>query len=368
VQSTYKQDKSRTGTVFNRFFSPTTLVGGIFSLSLFCGITPAFAVPVTTSDQPWVAGAFLSPPSGAATGRLDAWRVGTDTTQNVQFAKPKTLAGNSFFVAYDVERHVIYVPTLAGRTDILDSHTFASKGDFTSIQGGHVAAVSPDHKVLLILSGKETAAYSIPKHSQLFVLPVGGNAITFNPDGNHAYIGGNANANLTEIDVSSGKVGRTLPVAHTGDMVWADGKLFSANMKSGIMSVLDPVSGSVTRIKTPEVDPNFSYMAIPKAAAGFMQLAVDQKHHKVYAAGFSGNILMFSSGDQPSYLGEIAVRENPHANVNKLSGLSIISDGKEALVTVENLKATVVVRLSDGSIVRKLPGIASNRWVTLGQN
>ena len=59
----------------------------------------------------------------------------------------------------------------------------------------------------------------------------------------------------------------------------------------------------------------------------------------------------------------MAVRTNPH--VDKLSGLAVIDHGRDALVTVENLKTTVVVRLSDGAIQRTLTGIASNRWVRL---
>jgi hypothetical protein len=362
----HKNNESRSNTARVLLPRPNLIIGGLASLAILGASSLAFADPVATSGQDWIVGAFLAPPSGPGWGRLEALNAASDTARNVQFAKPHTPQGNSFYVAYDAQEHAVYVPTVAGRTDILDSRTFAAKGHFASVKGGRVAAISPDHKVLLIISGKETAAYSIPNYTRLYESPVGGNAVAFKPDSSRAFVGGNSSDKLTEIDVSTGKVERSFPVAHTGDMIWADGKLFSADMQNGVMSVLDPATGSITQIKTPEVDPHFSYKRIPAASAGFMQIAADPAQHKVYAAGFSGHILEFSTADHASYVGEIAVRANPHADVDKLSGLSIIGDGKDAAVTVENLKTTVVVRLSDGHIEKRFAGVASNRWVKLG--
>ncbi len=104
-------------------------------------------------------------------------------------------------------------------------------------------------------------------------MPVGGNAIAFEPGTNLAFIGGNASAQLTGIDVSSGKLVRTLPVTHSADLLWTNGKLFSADMKTGIKSVPDPASDTATRIKAPEVYSRFNYMLLPQACAGLMQLA-----------------------------------------------------------------------------------------------
>ena len=341
----------------------TTLVAGLLCIGMLSGIAPAFATPSAMRHHLWVAGAFLAPPAGPGSGRLVAWRSGTALTKAVRFAPPKTLQGNSFFVAYDALRHSIYVPTLAGRTYIVGSRTFTPEGSFASIKGARVAAVSPDHRELLVLSPRQTAAYSIAGHERLYVLPFGGNAIAFDAGTNRAFIGGNPNNRITEIDVASGKTLRQLPVGHSGDMIWANGKLFSADMKTGVMTVFDPATNRITRIRTPEVDAHFTYQHIPQATAGFMQLAADPAHHRVYATGFSGHILVFSSRTRPRYLKEVAVRANPH--VDKLSGLAVIDHGRDALVTVENLKTTVVVRLSDGAIQRTLTGIASNRWVRL---
>ena len=46
------------------------------------------------------------------------------------------------------------------------------------------------------------------------------------------------------------------------------------------------------------------------------------------------------------------------------SSIRIIDDGAQAMVTVENRNESVVVRLADGTILKKLPGAVSNRWVT----
>ena len=340
-----------------------TLVAGLLCIGMVTRIAPAFATPSAMRHHPWVAGAFLAPPTGPGSGRLEAWHSGTTLTKTVQFAAPKTLQGNSFFVTYDALRHSIYIPTLAGRTYIVGSRTFMPVGSFASIKDARVAAVSPDHRELLVLSPRQTAAYSIARHDRLYVLPFGGNAIAFDPRTNRAFIGSNPGNRITEIDVASGKTLRTLPVGHSGDMIWANGKLFSADMKTGVMTVFDPAANRITRIRTPEVDPHFTYKSIPQATAGFMQLAADPAHHRVYAAGFSGHILAFSSHTRPRYLGEVAVRANPH--VDKLSGLAVVDHGRDAIVTVENLKTAVVVRLSDGAIRQTLPGIASNRWVRL---
>lgn len=344
-----------------RFAAGTAVVS--LASSLLLGI-PAYAAMDNQPAAHWVAGAYLAPPMGPGTGRIDAWQVGTAIARDATFGKAKTPAGNSFYVAYDRANGNIYVPSLAARTDILSADSLATQGHFATIVGGRVARITPDNRFLVVVAGKETAGYSLPDHKRVFDVKRGGNAIVFSPDGKHAYMGGNMDARLTEIDIPSGKVVRTFPVPHSGDLAWADNKIFSADMKTGVMSVLYPDSGKVVHIRTPEVDARFNYKTIPKAKAGFMQLAVDAAHHKVYAAGFSGHILSFAS-DDPRYLGEVAVRVNGAGKPNKLSGLVVVDGGREALTTVENLKMSVIVRLSDGKIVRRLPGTASNRWIKL---
>ena len=342
---------------------PVAVVGAL-TLSV-AALSPAFAQSGKANGPgtEWALGAHSSPPKGPGPGKLVAWQVGSGNTRTITFGTPQSTSGNSFYVGYDAERHTLYVPTVAGHTDVINARSFAPQGDFSSPAGSRVARVSPNHGVLLVLSSKRTVAYSLPAHKRLFSLSHGGNAVAFSANGNAAYIGGNMNKSLTEVAIPSGKVMHRYPIGHTGDLVRVDGKLFCADMKSGVMSVLNLRSGRIQRIHTPEVDPHFSYHHIPAATAGFMQLAADPQRHRLYAAGFSGHILEFDT-QKPAYLGEIAVKASAD-KPSKLSGLALVDHGREALTTVENLKTAVLVRLSNGKILRRLPGTISNRWVVV---
>ena len=168
---------------------------------------------------------------------------------------------------------------------------------------------------------------------------------------------------ITDIDVSSGHVKRHISIGHSGDIAWANGKLFSADMRNGIMSVYNPQTGHIDRLKTNEVDHHFSYKKIPAARAGFMQLAVSADQMTVYAAGFSGHILRFSTA-KPAYLGETMISTGK-AGPEKLSGLAMLPnpDKDEAITTIENRHESVIVDLHNGHVLKRLPKIASNRWV-----
>ncbi|WP_156885263.1 YncE family protein [Acidihalobacter ferrooxydans] len=312
----------------------------------------------------WEIGAYSSPPKGPGPGKLVAWKIGTNQTRTIVFGKPSTLSGNSFYIAHDAINQRLYVPTLAGKVFTINARTFSHQDWIVAPKGSRVARISPDGKQLLVMSATTTFAYSLPKLTLLYERKYGGNAVVFSPHGQYAYIGGNMNESLLKIETKTGKVIHVYPISHSGDLAYADGKVFSANMRTGIMTVLYVHSGKIVNISTPEVDPHFSYHHIPEATAGFMQLAVDPSHHRLYAAGFSGHILKFSTS-KPAYLGEISVSAAPRGAPDKLSGISILDGGRDAFVTVENIKTSVVVKLSTGRIIRKLPGIASNRWVTV---
>ncbi len=315
----------------------------------------------------WIVGARPAPPHGAGPGALMAWEPGTENTRKIEFGQAGTPSGNSFYIGYDAEHALLYVPTAAGRTYMFGAHDLSPAGDFESIPGGRVARVSPHSHLLLVASGTQTAAYSTGASPHLqFTADVGGNAIAFEPNGKRAFIGGNRSEQVTEIDTRSGKVTRRFPVARSGDLLWAEGKLYSADMKTGVLSVIDPDSGAVTAIRTEEVDPHFSYSHIGKAEAGFMQMAYAPGDHRVYVAGFSGHILAFSTRE-PKMIGQVRVAANAHGP-NKLSGLAVFADGQEAITTVENIGTAVVVSLADGRILRRLDQVASNRWVKLNDD
>jgi len=343
-----------------------TRLASALAIALGAGIAMTAAPAAASYPQDklppeYAIGAWPARPHGNGSGRISEWHLYSNDILHGQFGQANTLSGNSFYISYDMQQHALYVPTAAGETYVLDRATLKTRTRFATIPGGRLARVSPDDHTVVVLSGKQVAAYSTDTKKQLFKDDVGGNALAISTDDRHLFVGGNHDGNITEIALPSGHIERRFPVAHSGDMVWADGKLFSANMGSGVMSVVYPDSGKIVAISTPEVDPNFSYRHIPQAKAGFMQLAVSPEQRVVYAAGFSGHILMFST-HQDSYLGEIPVRLGGTAP-KKLSGLTLVDGGADALVTVENRKETALVNLVKGKVLHTFPGVVSNRWI-----
>lgn len=311
-----------------------------------------------------VVGAFPAPPSGPGPGTLGVWQPNRGMIRTISFAPSGTTAGNSFYVATDHSTHTVFVPTAAGTTYVINTSTWKVMDHFTSPVGGRVAKVTPDGKLLILESASQTAAFrTTTPYKQVFSVSTGGNALVVTPNGRDAFVGGNADKKITEIALPTGRIVRTFPVGHSGDMVWARGQIFSANIATGVMSVVNPVTGKIVLISTPEVDPTFSYNDIPAATAGFMQLAVSPGQRRVYAAGFSGHILAFSTR-RDMYLGEVSVNANTAGATNLLSGLAVLPGGRQAVVTVENLKRSVVVSLETGKILESADSLSSNRWVS----
>lgn len=325
-----------------------------------------FNVAGEPSPPGTVVGAFPAPPTGAGSGTLAVWQTGTGIVRTVRFASANTSAGNSFYVAADPSGNSVFVPTAAGTTYVVSTRSWKVTGQFTSITGGRVAKVTPDGGLLIVESPTQTAAYlTTAPYQQVFSTSTGGNALVVTPEGNDAFVGGNADPTITEIALPSGRLVSTFNVSHSGDMVWARGQLFSANIATGVMSAINPATSQIVDISTPEVDPSFSYADIPAATAGFMQLAVSPGQSRVYAAGFSGHILSFSTTSD-TYLGEISVNANAAApGKNLLSGLAVLPGGQQAVVTVENLQSSVVVSLATGKIIKSASSLASNRWISL---
>lgn len=317
---------------------------------------------VWVAHQPAVVGAFPSPPSGAGPGLIALWSPAGSTS--IRYAPKGTAAGNSFYVAVNPQQGEVFVPTVAGHTDVVSLRTAKVLTGFASIPGGRVARYDPAARLLLILSGQALAAYQpkAPFH-QVFKVAVGGNAIALSPDGRLAFVGGNMDTVVHEIGLPAGTLLRTFPVRRSGDLVWAHGQVFSADIQTGVMTAIHVHSGRIVKMATPEVDPTFSYSKIPAATAGFMQIAPSPNRRWVYAVGFSGHILKFSAASD-RYVGEVALNLAGSAP-RKLSGLAVLWGGQQAVITVENLDETVVVQLSTGKVLHTAPGIASNRWVLL---
>ena len=325
-------------------------------------VLPAVAHAVNThaatEHEPAVIGAFPAPPVGNGPGKATVVPIeGHKLPYVVKFGEAGTPAGNSFYIADS--GNVAFIPTDAGTTDVINIDSGKIVRSFNTIPGGRVAIVSADHELLFVLSDKSLAAYATKDGVLHFKVAFGGNAMVFNNDHSRLYVGGNMDDTIAEIDTSTGQILRQIPIGHSGDLAWANGFVFSANMQSGVMSVFDPVANQTYNLLTPEVDPNFTYKKILSATAGFMQLAVSPDQKYVYAAGFSGHILRFSSHN-PAYLDQVFVGKS---GINKLSGLAVLPDGLQAITTIENRNESVVVDLVDGNIVKSMPGVSSNRWI-----
>ena len=328
----------------------------LFAAAIACVAAPA----AHASAFPLILGTAANPPNGPGPGKVFLVSPASGTARAASFAKAGTPAGNSFYAGYDAATRTVFVPSPIGRITMLNAGTGRRMGAFPTIRGARVARVLPRERLLVVLSAKMLTAYSLAGHKPVFTLAIGGNALATNQAETELYVGGNMDRRISVVAVPSGRVINSYPVARSGDLVTADGQLFSADMMNGVMSVVDPATGTITRIRTPEIDPHFSYAAIPHATAGFMQLATSPDGNTVYAAGFSGHILKFSA-QTAKYLGEIAVR--PAKGMNQLSGLAVLDHGKDALVTVENRHEAALVSLENGKVIHLFKGVASNRWI-----
>lgn len=332
-----------------------TIIIALLSVTLIACGGPGHPPPLVA-----VAGSEPSN-SPSQAGSVAYWVVGRGLAVHIPYGSSAG-SGASFRVAWDPGRALLYAPTPAGSTYVVDPAARNATGAFPTIHGGRVAAFDLDNDLVLVLSNDSVAGYHAANHQRLFADAVGGNALVVDRGNDRAFVGGNADSVVTQVELSAGDVARTFPVARSGDLVMADGRLFSADMETGVVSSFDPDSGSITRTSTDEVDPNFKYDAIKQANAGFMQLAVSADGDTVYAAGFSGRILAFdaATGARTRTIRlEGAAQGDPRP---KLSGLVILPDGR-AFTTAEDRGATFLVDLSSGDIVRRMDSVASNRWV-----
>lgn len=317
--------------------------------------------PAVTPPAYTVIGAYPSPPMGAGAGKLVVLRLPRARHHDFNFGKAGTPSGNSFYVAVDTRRHRVYIPSVAGMVTVMNLRSGRIERRFKSIPGGRVARLSPDHRWLFVLSARSLAAYSTRDGSLRYQVRAGGNALAFNHDGSRLYVGGNFEPSIADIDTATGQIERRIPIARSGDLVWARGWLFSADMKSGLMTAIDPRTNHIVPIQTAEVDPHFSYDRIGAAYAGFMQLSVGPHRNYVYAAGFSGHVLRFSV-EHPAYVGQVKVSAG-RRGLNQLSGLLVLPNGTEAITTVENRRESVLIDLHNGRVLLHLPKVISNRWV-----
>ena len=118
---------------------------------------PAYASPAGTSAL--LVGAFPAPPMGGGPGKMAVVHWPGNAAHVLNFGQAGTLKGNSFFVGVNAQDHQVFIPSLAGTTDVINLRTDKPVRQFKSIPGGRVAVVSPDHRLVFVLSGTALAAY-----------------------------------------------------------------------------------------------------------------------------------------------------------------------------------------------------------------
>ncbi|MDA8066693.1 MAG: hypothetical protein M0031_14525 [Thermaerobacter sp.] len=366
-----------------------------------CGAPSPAAAPKATSVHHrkgfLLLGLAPSPPTGSGTGTLFISRHAR-RFRTVVYAK----GANSFRPGVTPGGRHAFVATESGKTYVLSLPSGKVSASFATPAGARLAKVAPNGKVVYVLGANFVAAYdtAAPYH-QLGLLQQGGNTFAISPGGHRGYLAGNNRRDILELRLPALAVVSRTTVGRIGDLALSpDGNhLWAADMFNGDMFVLDTASLQVAHtIKTPEGDPNISFTNMMAATAGFMQLSMGPKGGHLYAAGFSGHVLVFntntytygsltiqppsapagatsgkggsgsmgsntmgsSSMTKPSSTsGAMAVSGPP-----KLSGLVVLPGGREMVATAENYHATLLLSTATGKTMATFPKVAANRWVT----
>jgi len=343
-------------------------VGALLASALLagCGTTQAAAPmskpsPATTaapahSPAPggsWLIGAAASPPSGPGNGFL--WIEQQNHWHLVHLGS----GANAFQVA--VWNSWVFVPTLSGTTEVINWPTQKVIKTFATPPGSRVALVDAATDRLYLVGSNHTAAYALPGLNLLWEQPVGGNtAVLAN---NRLYLNAPLASATTLLNATTGAVAGRLPIGHIEDMVVdpAYHTLWMADWSNGDMTVVNLATQHVMATLHEAEGGGFSTMNKMNAMSGYMQIAVGPNGQHVYAASFSGNILVFNAQTLQF------VRDVPApVPMAKLSGLAIDPNGQTAYTTVESQNETIAVSLKSGALLALWPHVESNRWLTVG--
>lgn len=313
----------------------------------------------TIQNSDVLLGAAASPPSGNGNGMVLFEQVKTSKMISVPFLKN----ANAFQLA--VVDHTAYVPTLQGKTYLIDTQTHRVISHFSSPVGARIADFSNVEHLLILTGGKSVTAFALPSLKQVWQLGVGGNALSV--VGRVAYLSGNSAKNTVIIDLKNGKMMGTLSVGMIEDTAYDPQKhtLWLANWNNGNMTVVNTKTNHIVDVIHQSEGGGFSMQdmgsmqKMMKATGGYMQLAVGPRGNHVYAASFSGNILAFNA------VKNTFDRKIPTLPMAKLSGIAIDPSGQYAYATVENMKETVAISLKNDKLAATFPRLVSNRWVVL---
>jgi DNA-binding beta-propeller fold protein YncE len=273
------------------------------------------------------------------------------------------------------------VATEAGKTYVLSLPGGSVEASFASPPGGRLAVVSPGGGHVYVIGGAFTAAYdTAAPYKQVGMLKQGGNAFVISPGGHHAYLAGNFRSNILKLNLPGLTVAATAGVGKTGDLaISPDGKrIWAADMFNGDLYVLDTAGMRLAHtINTPEGDPRINFSNLMAATAGFMQLSMSHTGKHLYAAGFSGHVLVFNTstynytsltvkvppGKAPAMSGSSGTQGTPAPA--KLSGLVVLPSGRRLITTAENYKTTLLLSTRTGKTLAAYPGVTANRWIVV---
>jgi len=271
-----------------------------------------------------------------------------------------TRAANAFRIGID--GNTAYVPTLQGKTYVVDLRAHQVVSSFSTPQGSRIANISTANHMLIITGANSVTAYSLPSLNQVWQVNTGGNALSIAE--NSAYLSSNGSKTNSIIDLKSGKITETLPVGMIEDSVYnrQQRTLWLANWGNGDMTIVNTMGNNVVKVIQEAEGGAFSMQDMGsinnmvKASRGFMQLAVGPNGKHVYAASFSGNIMVYDATNN-SFAKDIHT-----VPMAKLSGIAIDAFGRYAYTTVENKQETIAVSLKTRNVVSTYPQGDSHRW------
>lgn len=309
------------------------------------------AHPIFTGDI--LVGAAASPPTGNGNGTLLLKSVRMPKTVKV------ALASNANAFRIGIDGNTAYIPTLQGKTYVVDLRSRQVVSSFSTPQGARIANVSKANHLLLITGASSVTAYSLPGLKQVWQVSTGGNALSL--AGNVAYLSSNSSSNTSMIDLKTGKLTGAIGVGHIEDSVYdkEHHTLWLANWTTGDMTVVNTMDKKVLAVVHKAEGGGFSMANMMSSQGGFMQLAVGPHGNHVYAASFSGNIMVYDAKNN------MFEKDIPTVSGAKLSGIAIDRSGQYAYTTVESKMETIAVALKTGQVVSTYPNMESNRWYVI---
>lgn len=301
-------------------------------------------------------GAAASPPNGVGNGQLLIDSIGTASLLKI----PLSTGANAFQVAID--KNIVYVPSLQGTTYVVSLISHKVIKQFASPKGGRIATIDPANNLLLVTGSQNVTAYSLANLHQLWQTNQGGNALSV--AGSSAYLSNNLTNDTLVIDLANGHIVSSIPVGHIEDSVYDNEyhTLWFANWSTGDMTIVNAKTNAILKVIQEKGGGGFTMANMMNSSGGFMQITVGPTGQHVYAASFSGNILVYNATTN-TFDKNIAV----NLPMAKLSGIAIDPSDQYAYTTVESHRETVSISLKTDHIVSIAPDLLSNRWVVVSR-